>query len=468
MRCCLLLLCVLVGALVSAHPMGNFSVSHYTRLEPHVGGVKVTYVADLAELPSFELAQKWGIKQDASMDELRQKAGQEAEALASGLRFSRGQLRLISSGFQRGDGAGAMAVFRIEAVYELDAAPGPLNFEDTNFPDREGWKEIVIAGSHVSKASHGSQDRSKGLTAYPPEGTPPQDLRARLEWSSSPVSNAAVIEPVEQPKSANPPQAAPPPKTGKGDRLSQLVSQQDLGGSTLLLALGLAFVFGAAHATAPGHGKTMAAAYLVGERGTPKHAILLGAVTTVTHTVSVFALGIATYFLTGSFAPEKVTKILEFVSGISIVILGLWLLQKRAMAVILAGQGINSHGHAHHYDIEDGSGVNLGGLIALGASGGLVPCPSALVLLLTSIALGKVAIGLLLLVAFSLGLASVLVLIGLAVLYAKHLLPESVTSGAHPLLRWTPVFSAAVVVIVGGLLTAASLGYVRLASGLQQ
>ena len=465
MRCAWFL--VFGAALASAHPMGNFSVSHYTRLEPHAAGVKIVYVVDLAELPSLELTQKWGIKQETSMDELRARAALEAEDWAEGLRFTHGRLyfrpTLVSTDLVRGDGAGAMAVFRIRAQYELAGKQRVLDFEDINFKDREGWKEIVIAGGHVTKASHGDRDRSKALTAYPADGTPPQDLRAHLEWAASAAGRPPLIEAIEQPKSANPPQAPPSAKTPKGDRLSELISQKELSGTALLLALGLAFVFGAAHATAPGHGKTLAAAYLVGQRGTAKHAFLLGVATTVTHTISVFALGIATYFLAGSFAPEKVTKILEFVSGVSIVALGLWLLQKRAMAVILAKQGINSHGHAHRHEVAEGD-VELGSLLALGASGGLVPCPSALVLLLTSIALGKVALGLVLLVSFSLGLASVLVAVGLLVLYAKHLLPKG--AGDHPLLEWMPVVSAGVIVIVGLLLTAVALGYVQLAGGL--
>jgi nickel/cobalt transporter (NicO) family protein len=105
--------------------------------------------------------------------------------------------------------------------------------------------------------------------------------------------------------------------------------------------------------------------------------------------------------------------------------------------------------------------VSLGSLIALGASGGLVPCPSALVLLLSAIALGRVSLGLILLVAFSLGLAGVLMAIGLVVLYAKHLLPDSRTSAAHPAFRLLPVASAAIIVCIGLIMTAASLGVIR-------
>jgi nickel/cobalt exporter len=105
--------------------------------------------------------------------------------------------------------------------------------------------------------------------------------------------------------------------------------------------------------------------------------------------------------------------------------------------------------------------VTIGSLIALGASGGLVPCPSALVLLLSSIAVGHVGLGLLLLVAFSLGLAGVLMGIGVLVLYAKHLLPEGKQALRHPVVRYVPVLSAAFIVCVGLLMTGLSLGWVR-------
>ena len=113
----------------------------------------------------------------------------------------------------------------------------------------------------------------------------------------------------------------------------------------------------------------------------------------------------------------------------------------------------------HSHDVPDE--ISIGGLIALGASGGLVPCPSALVLLLTSIALGRIGLGLLLLTSFSLGLAAVLVGIGLLVLYAKSLLPQSQRVTGHPAFQFVPVLSAAVIVIIGCLMTGVSLGWVR-------
>lgn len=462
------------AALVAySHPMGNFSVSHYSRFEvaPDSGQVKIYYVLDLAELPSFELLQKWGLRQDATREQVRQHAVDEMRDWTSkGLRFrSNGmpvRARVVDVEATAGQGAGAMPVFRIAANLVIDGLrPGVLEFEDANYPDRAGWKEIVLAGV---------QDRSKSLTAYPAaeDPTAPQDLRARLEWGTGAGAGATLTlekGPQRAASSGSSVAAVAVPKVTKGkDSLSALVSQKDLSPAALLVALALAFGFGCAHAMTPGHGKTMVAAYLVGERGTAWHAVLLGLTTTFVHTVSVFLLGIAMYFLAGSFAPEKVTRILEFISGLAIAILGLWLLYQRVLRL----QGGHSHGHHHHHhhghshSHDHGHGgeeghVTVGSLIALGASGGLVPCPSALVLLLSSIALGRVGLGLVLLVAFSMGLASVLVAIGMAVLFAKNLMPAGVTSPENRFFRWVPVLSAGVIVAIGVVLTGVSLGLVK-------
>jgi len=450
--------------------MGNFSVSHYARIEARSGGaVQIRYVLDLAELPSFELQQQWKLKQDAPEAELRKRAAASMEEwVANGLVVRANgalmQPRVVSTDFFKAEGAGALPVYRIGAILELpDAKPGVLEYEDRNFPERDGWKEIVITGDALVKASHDAIDRSQGLTAYVSEdpAAASADSRARVEWAALPQPAAAlVIEPIPQPvsavggqSSAGPPAAA---SQGKRDRLTDLVSQENLSGFPLIVAFLLAFGFGCAHALTPGHGKTMVAAYLVGERGTPKHAILLGLTTTVTHTVSVFALGVAMYFLAGSFAPDRVTRILELISGASIALLGAWLLYRRALQLRNIDPDL-AHGHTHEPPPipENGGEVSLASLLALGASGGLVPCPSALVLLLSSIALGRVGLGLFLLISFSLGLASVLVGIGLAVLYAKNFLPERASSSAW--LRYTPVLSACFIIAVGVFLTGTAL-----------
>jgi len=241
----------------------------------------------------------------------------------------------------------------------------------------------------------------------------------------------------------------------QGDYLSRLLHQGELGPGVMLLGLLAAFAFGAVHALSPGHGKTLVAAYLVGSRGTPRHAILLGLIVTFTHTVSVFGLGLVTLYLSRFVLPERIAPVLGVISGLTIVWVGATLLYRRVMArgaPALSSGLVHDHGDGHvHTHVPDE--ISMGGLIALGASGGLVPCPSALVLLLTSVSLNRVALGLTLLTSFSAGLAVVLSAIGLIVLYAKHLLPDSGSAAKNPWFRWLPIASAAVGVCIGIAMT---------------
>ncbi|PWU01007.1 MAG: high frequency lysogenization protein HflD [Terriglobia bacterium] len=285
----------------------------------------------------------------------------------------------------------------------------------------------------------------------------------------------------------------------QSDFLARLLHRNEIPFSMMLIGLAVAFGLGAIHAMSPGHGKTIVAAYLVGSRGTAKHAIFLGGMVTFTHTVSVFLLGIATLFLSQFVMPEKITPVLGTISGLSIVWIGGMLLYKRIRTAQKHAHHhhhdhdhVHEHVHHHHdhvhhhhdhdhshdhhhshetlvHDHGDGhvhshvpeGDVTLGSLIALGASGGLVPCPSALVLLLSSIALGRIGLGLSLLVAFSLGLAGVLMAIGLIVLYAKNLLPDSNKASQHAAFRLLPVASAALIVCIGIIMTGVSVGWIR-------
>jgi nickel/cobalt transporter (NicO) family protein len=279
------------------------------------------------------------------------------------------------------------------------------------------------------------------------------------------------------------------------DSLTRLLHQQQLTPWMIAAAIGIAFALGAAHALTPGHGKTIVAAYLVGSRGTLKHAAFLGAMVTFTHTLTVFLLGLATLFLFQYVVPQKVTQVLGAISGLSIIAIGGWMLYKRLRGSYMHSHD-NEHEHHHHeHDHEHAHGhthehhphdhvhphehshvhshshgpgghthvpdeISWSSLVALGASGGLVPCESALVLLLTAIALRRVGLGLVLLVSFSLGLALVLMGIGVLVIYAKNLLPSGVNSG-NPFFRWMPVASAAVVMLLGMVMTGVSLGWIR-------
>lgn len=253
----------------------------------------------------------------------------------------------------------------------------------------------------------------------------------------------------------------------RGDYLSHLLHQGTIGWGMLLAGMAVAFGLGAVHALSPGHGKTIVAAYLVGSRGTPRHAMLLGGMVTFTHTVSVFLLGLATLFVSRYVLPEKIYPVLGAISGLAIVWIGTALFVKRLRHA--RHMHAHEHGHSHHHPHDHGHAhshvpegeISMGSLLALGASGGLVPCPSALVLLLSSVALGRVGLGLTLLVAFSVGLAVVLMGIGVVVIYAKHLLPDGAKTARSPFVRYLPVASAGLISGIGVLMTAVALGVVR-------
>ena len=232
----------------------------------------------------------------------------------------------------------------------------------------------------------------------------------------------------------------------KGDYLSRLLHRDEIGWQLTLIGMAVAFGLGAMHAMSPGHGKTIVAAYLVGSRGTFKHAMFLGAMVTFTHTASVFLLGFVTLFLSKYVLPEKLFPILGAISGLSIVWVGTMLFFRR-----LRARGHHHHHHHHHdhdhphshvHDHGDGHShshvpegeITMGSLIALGASGGLVPCPSALVVLLSAISLGRVGLGMLLLVGFSAGLAVVLMGMGVLVLCVGNLLPAEPEGHRQPCL----------------------------------
>jgi nickel/cobalt transporter (NicO) family protein len=242
------------------------------------------------------------------------------------------------------------------------------------------------------------------------------------------------------------------------EQLTDLLRQPDWSAPVLATALAVSFALGAVHALEPGHGKTLVAAYLVGARGTLRHAMILGGTVTFTHTISVFLMGFATMFLTQYVMPQTIIPVLGVISGLMIIGVGVWLLIKQVR-----------HTHDHHHHQHD---VSLGSLITLGASGGLVPCPTALVLLLTSISLGHAAKGLLLLVSFSAGLAIVLTAVGATVIYGKHLLPKRSHDHHHHdhhdhdhghdhhhhhHVHWLPVASAIVIIAAGIVITGTTL-----------
>jgi ABC-type nickel/cobalt efflux system permease component RcnA len=223
-----------------------------------------------------------------------------------------------------------------------------------------------------------------------------------------------------------------------------LVGRDQLSFWVIAASLGAALFWGMAHALSPGHGKTIVTAYLVGQRGTPRHAALLGLVVTATHTVGVFALGAITLLLSRFIVPDQLYPWLNFVSGLLVVLIGASVLRAR-----WRHSRAHANGHEHQHHREDG--LSRRSLIAVGVSGGLLPCPSALVVLLAAISLHRVAFGMLLVVAFSAGLALTITGIGLAAVLARGAFRRFSLNGR--VLSLLPTASALVILAAGLLMT---------------
>jgi ABC-type nickel/cobalt efflux system permease component RcnA len=256
---------------------------------------------------------------------------------------------------------------------------------------------------------------------------------------------------------------------------TELVTTKQLGVGIVLIAITVAAGLGALHALEPGHGKTVVAAYLVGSRGTAWHALVLGLIVTGSHTAGVYLLGAATLFASQYMVPERLYPWLGAVSGLTIAGLGVSLFLRRYAGgahlhshnddYAPAHQHRHPHGEAHRSDGPDGEPYQPCGayrhrrqevveqvsprdLLALGVTGGIVPCPAALVVLLSALSLRRIGFGLLLIVAFSVGLATVLIAIGLLLVYARRFMVRFQGEGSL-ITRWLPLTSAAVITLFG-------------------
>jgi ABC-type nickel/cobalt efflux system permease component RcnA len=244
--------------------------------------------------------------------------------------------------------------------------------------------------------------------------------------------------------------------------IKQALYEPSLSWPVIFLILAVAFVLGAFHALGPGHGKGLMAAYLVGSKGRIIDAIVLAVTLTISHVVSVIILGFITLWISDFFMPEKMSKWLGFISGLSILGIGLWLMltrlrayrrQRNAGHKILAslhpqhvhhtaGTDQHSHPHPHHHHVTFSFWQN----IALGISGGIVPCPKALVILLLAISLQKIALGITIIVVFSLGLSAVLITLGIILLKAAYLLKDRLEDQR---LQIFPIMGAILIIILG-------------------
>ena len=273
-------------------------------------------------------------------------------------------------------------------------------------------------------------------------------------------------------------------------RFTELIASRQLGLGIIVLAGLIAAGLGALHALEPGHGKTIVAAYLVGSRGTASQAMFLGLIVTASHTAGVYLLGAITLWAQRYIVPEQVYPILGMLSGLIIAGLGFYLFLQRYVGVAVGLSHTHTgfvHSHRsllgfsnspeegetrdHGAEIKAvtekadrmGKHVPLRELLALGITGGIVPCPAALVVLLSAVALHRVGFGLFLILSFSVGLAAVLMAMGLLMVFARNFMSRFRNEG--PLItQWLPMASAGVMSVLGVGIAAKAL----LAAGIVQ
>ena len=453
-----------------AHPLGNFTVNRYSRVEPSGDRLYVLYVLDMAEIPTFQAQPDVAAKGETAYGtDLAASLAKHVEATIGGSPVA---LRPVEHVLAFPPGQAGLRTTRLEVL--LASPPiehgGMLVYRDRNYEGRIGWKEIVVrsgSGTKVTGSSAPSSSISHELLSYPTNLLQsPLDVTeatARVTPGTGSGSPPTLI-----PKSVLEQRVGVRAVTDGG--FAALIAQDHLSAGIVLISLAVALFWGAAHALGPGHGKSIVAAYLVGQRGTPRHAVLLGLTVTVTHTLGVFALGLVTLLLSQFIVPDTLYPWLNLIAGLMVVAIGLSVLRsrlaRRRAAHLHHHHGHphghehprpHTHGHDHEHDHSHAppDGLSARSLLAVGVSGGLLPCPSALVVLLAAISLHRLAFGLVLIVAFSFGLALTITGIGMVAVLAKRVFGRMRMDSAP--IRLLPAVSALVILVAGALMTARAI-----------
>jgi nickel/cobalt transporter (NicO) family protein len=512
-------LALLVGvpAVASAHPLGNFTVNRYSGVVVSPESLTVDHVLDIAEIPTAQRSPAIDTSGDGRLSraELASWAVGACTDATRTLRLtvdgSTAVLAVRSSAARTLAGQAGLPTLRLECSLSAPASVTSgavgVRLADTGVGDEVGWREMTARGDGTTLARSDVPRRTQSarLTTYPKDLlTSPLDVRS-LRLSVTPGGQRLGADSAGE--------TAPAETLTRGaDRLTLafegLLTRTEgnpwLGFVAVLAALAL----GAGHAVAPGHGKTIMAFYLSGRReGALRSAATVGATVTVTHTAGVLLLGLLVSAGT-AFVPARVYPWLSVVSGLLVVVVGLTLLAEsarrrtrvhsdgthshgllgtphthlspavdRAPVGVLVGAapgpaGIavaapdhghehahpheHGHSHPHPHQPAQGEATSRRGLIAIGLAGGLLPSPSALLVLLGAVALGHAWFGVALVIAFGLGMAVTLAVVGLVVMRLRERAEERLRSHPAsrfaPLLRIAPPLTAIAVVLLGAAL----------------
>jgi nickel/cobalt transporter (NicO) family protein len=512
----------------SAHPLGNFTINRYNGLAVGPDWIQLDRVVDMAELPTVQARQQMDANGDGGVadaeaaawarqacrdgaSELGLKVAGQPVALSAtraGLAFTAGQAGLLT----------LRHVCTYEATGLALSAPADLTFDDGSFAGRQGWQEITVTGVgvYLGGGEAFAAGRSDRLRAYPTDGSLASQSRVSVLISGivqgsggqPPAVTDAV--PLDSPDKDIIGVAAAGGASAVRDGIAELPGElsaifgaADLGLPALALALLVATLLGAFHAATPGHGKTLMAAYLVGSRGTARHAVGLGITVTISHTIGVLVLGAIVLVADAAVPSERLLPALGLASGLVVTALGAVFLGQRVrarrhsvahahehphphavghphphphahgddhehdhahdhphdpgidQAAQDAAAGWHSHGPLRHTHLPAENGpLRRRNLVALGVVGGLVPSASAILILVGAIAAGRPALGMVLTVAFGLGMAVVLVGVGMLVVRARALVERMPMAGRlDRVLALAPVITALTFIVVGVAIT---------------
>jgi nickel/cobalt transporter (NicO) family protein len=432
----------------SAHPMDEYVQNTYIDLAPD----STTLQVDLT--PGVLVAPEVVALIDADGDGEISEAEGEAYANDAVLRDvslavdgEPQPLTLVDSSFPTPLDMGAgMGTIRLWVVPETPAgSPGDHSLSYRNDHEPVNSRYLVNAFKASDEVEISQQDRDELQNGIRVDYTTASDAPAisRTADASADAADSSIPE--------------------RQQRLAGYLYETTLSPWLLVVGLGLSALLGGLHALTPGHGKTLVAAYLIGSRGTVGHAAALGGIVTFTHTASVIAVGLLALLAGQYLLPDVLVPALEVGAGLLVMALGFRLVRARWSTRGSHLHHHHDHGHHHHHDhghhhhVPDS--LRPGDLLAMGVSGGLVPCPEALGVMLIAIGLGRVGLGLALIVAFSFGLAAVLIAIGILLVRCKSRLDRLGKPG-NAWQRLLPLVSAAVVTLLGvGIVLKGFLAY---------
>lgn len=441
---------LIAGAPAAAHPLGNFTINHLVKVDVERRMVRVRYVLDMAEIPTFQAMRARSASGTMDAAQLSAWARDEVAVIAPSIEVEADGRRLVLTAAlphstTRPGAGGLPTLYWVDDFRAaLGADVAQIDVNDVSFSDRIGWKDVVVAPQ---------TEPTNELRHYPSAllGSPRNTTSVRIaittagpRVTTTSMGDAAVSTAVQ-------------PSQIRSNALSDMLARGASNPLTVMLTLLAAIGLGALHAAEPGHGKTLLAVSLVGARATPKQALLLAVGLTIAHTAGVLLLGAALIIAARWIVPETIYPWVTLVSGAAVATLGAGGLARFVRARRAGGHTHAAGGqhHDHHHEHGEHRHPIVGGdaplsfraVMLVAMSGNIAPCPAALVVMLAALALREVGYGVAVVVAFSIGLAAVLTALGIGLVRGAAWISQR--PAFDKATAYAPLVSACVIALIG-------------------